>query len=166
MAVNTQEHGQTPDPAQASGTIITRTVTIHAPTATVWAALTVPALMARWMAEEPIEIITSWQVGQPILIRGQVHGLPFENSGTVLQCEPDQLLQYTHLSSLSRLPDRPESYTILEFRLTPGPESTTLTLKVWNFPTVAIYKHLVFYWPVALQVLKRLVEQPVSVARG
>lgn len=144
--------------------IVTRTVPINAPAASVWAALTTPSIMARWMAQEPIAIITTWQVGRPLLIRGQLHGLAFENKGQVLHYQPAQLLQYTHLSSLSNLPDEPASYTIVAFHLIPAPPQTTLTLTVWNFPTEAIYKHLAFYWPVALEMLKKWVEQPASAA--
>lgn len=138
---------------------ITKTITINAPPATVWAALTEPAIMQQWMAEEEIEILTNWQIGQPMLIRGHLHRIKFENKGQVLQYQPERLLQYTHLSSLSRLPDEPASYTILAFRLAPSTAQTALTLTVWNFPTETIYKHLAFYWPVALAMAKKLIEK-------
>ena len=139
---------------------ITKTITINAAPAAVWAALTEPALMQQWMAEEKIEILTDWQIGHPLVIRGHLHRVKFENRGQVVQFQPERLLQYTHASSLSRLPDEPSSYTTFEFRLAPVAAQTTLTLAVWNFPTEAIYKHLAFYWPVALGMVKKLVEQP------
>ncbi|MEZ4869028.1 MAG: SRPBCC domain-containing protein [Caldilineaceae bacterium] len=148
------------DPSPATDQIVQKTIQIDAPVATVWAALTEPALMQRWMAETEIDVITDWQVGQPIVIRGDLHGICFENRGTVLQFEPDQLLQYTHLSSLSDLPGTPENHVIFAFQLAPINQQTTLTLTLRNFPTEAIYKHLAFYWPVALAVCKRMIEQP------
>ena len=141
--------------------IVTKTITINAPPATVWAALTEPAIMQQWMAEGEIEISTDWQIGQPMIIWGHLHRVKFENKGQVLQFQPQQLLQYTHLSSISRLPDEPASYTVIAFRLLPVAAQTALTLTAWNFPTETIYKHWAFYWPVALSVLKRLVEQTV-----
>lgn len=138
---------------------ITKTITINASPTTVWAALTEPAIMQQWMAEEKIEILTDWQIGHPMVIRGHLHRIKFENKGQVLQFQPEQLLQYTHLSSLSRLPDAPASYTIIEFRLAPSATQTALTLTVWNFPTETIYKHLAFYWPVALEMAKKLIEK-------
>lgn len=146
-------------PSSPANSPINRTVTMNAPVATVWQALTVPSLMEQWMAETPIEIITDWRVGSQILIRGDLHGIPFENHGTVLQFEPALLLQYSHLSSISHLPDRPQSYSVTLFQLTPGAEQTTLSVTISNFPTEAIYKHLAFYWPVAVSLLKRLVEE-------
>jgi len=139
--------------------IVTKAVTIHAPAASVWAALTEPALMQQWMAERPLEIITDWTVGSPIVIRGQLHGINFVNNGKVLACEPEQQLTYTQLSSISHLPDVPENYAVLSFRLTPAGSATELTVTVHNFATEVIYKHLAFYWPVALGVCKRFVEQ-------
>lgn len=137
-----------------------KTVTINASTTQVWHVLTTPDLMKKWMLTEvEIEIITNWKVGSPMLIRGNMNGKDFENTGQVLQFEPERILQYSHLSSLSRLPDVPESYSIIEFKLTPVENQTTLALKVSNVPTESIYKHLTFYWNVTLEVLKRLVEK-------
>ncbi len=65
--------------------------------------------------------------------------------GTVLTFEPERVLKYSHLSSLSRLQDEPENYTILEFRLSPMDNQTTLILTLSGFATEAIYKHLVYY---------------------
>lgn len=133
-------------------------VTINAAAATVWQTLTDPAVMQQWMAESELTIDTDWTVGSPILIRGELHHLPFANKGTVLQFMPEQLLQYTHLSSLSALPDQPDSYSILTFQLAPTATQTALTVTVTNFPTETIYKHLAFYWTVVLEILKRKIE--------
>jgi uncharacterized protein YndB with AHSA1/START domain len=136
-----------------------KTVHINAPTSKVWETLTNPELMKKWMFETEINIITDWQVGSPIAIRGDLHGMNFENTGTVLQFERETLLQYSHLSSLSRLPDKPENHSLLEFRLTPVENQTVLTLTLSNFPTESIYKHLAFYWNVTLEILKRTIEE-------
>lgn len=136
----------------------TKTVHINAPISTVWQALTVPEQMHKWMSENELHVITDWQVGQPMIIRGKLHGAKFENKGTVLQFEPEQVLAYSHLSSASRLPDQPESYTSLEFRLTPAGGGTSLTLTIHNFPTETIYKHMAFYWNVTLEILKKMLE--------
>jgi len=134
-------------------------IIINAKPAKVWEALTSPQQMAKWMAESEIEIITSWQIGSPIIIRGDLHGIPFENTGLVLQFEPEKLLCYSHLSSLSTLPDEIESYSVIEFSLRPKGNQTVLTLTGSNFPTEEIYKHLVFYWSVTLEMLKQFIEQ-------
>lgn len=111
------------------------------------------------MPDREINIITDWMVGSPIIIRGVMNGKIFVNNGTVLQFEPNQILQYSHLSSISRLTDRPENYSIVEFRLQPIENQTTLALTLDNFPTEAIYQHLAFYWNVTIEVLKRTIEE-------
>jgi uncharacterized protein YndB with AHSA1/START domain len=147
------------DLSLTSNQTVNKTITIDAPASRVWDALTNPERMKQWMAETEIDIFTDWKVGSPLVIRGNLHGIKFENTGTVLQFEPEKVLQYSHLSSLSRLPDRPESYSVVEFRLAPVEHRTTLTMTVSNFPTETIYKHLAFYWNVTPEVLKRLIEQ-------
>ena len=148
---------QPTEPWLRDGKIVSKTVRINAPTSKVWEALTDPDLMKKWMSETEIHIFTDWKVGNPFVIRGRLHGINFENWGTVLQFEPENTL-HSHLSSLSRLPDQLENYSILEFRLAPVHPETSLTLTASNFPTESIYKHFAFYWNVTLEILKRLIE--------
>ena len=77
----------------------------------------------------------------------------------VLAFEPPTVLRYSHLSSLSRLPDAPESYSVFEFRLAQRGGGTSLTVLLSGFPTESIRKHLEFYWRGTLGVLKRFVER-------
>lgn len=139
---------------------VSKRVQISAPPAKVWAALTIPELMQQWMFETKLDILTDWSVGGPILIRGKSNGARFENKGTVLQFEPETVLQYSHLSSASRLPDVPASYSTIEFRLAAlADNQTELALTLENFPTEVIYKHLAYYWTVTLGIIKRRVEE-------
>jgi uncharacterized protein YndB with AHSA1/START domain len=135
-----------------------KTIRIDAPTSKVWEALTNPEAMKKWMSETEINIITDWKVGNPIVMNGNLHRINFENKGKVLQFEREKILKYSHLSSLSRLPDEPRNYSIIEFSLTPIENGTDLTVTLSNFPTEAIDKHLVFYWNVTLEILKRMIE--------
>jgi uncharacterized protein YndB with AHSA1/START domain len=134
-------------------------VTINASPAEVWSALTVPERMTKWMGdpEMGLEVHTRWEIGTPILIRG-FHHTKFENKGIVLKYEKESRLSYTHLSSVSRLPDKQESYSILEFLLTAVGNHTLLTLTIENFPTDTIRKHLEFYWKTTMLAIKESVE--------
>jgi len=138
---------------------IDKTIIIEAAPSAVWDALTDPGLMKQWMAEPEIrmEIITDWKVGGPIIIKG-FHHIKFENKGTVLQFEPGKVLRYNYLSSLSRLPDNPENYSIIEFGLAPFEHHTSLTLTISNFPTDIIFKHVDFYWRTTIVLLKKFIE--------
>jgi uncharacterized protein YndB with AHSA1/START domain len=139
--------------------VFSKTTVINASTSKVWAALTDTDLMKKWMSESDIQIITDWVVGNPMIIRGKLHGVKFENKGTVLTFKPEKILQYSHSSSLSRLPDTPESYCVIEFRLEPVDDQTRLTVAVSNFPNEIIYKHMAFYWNVTPEILRRMIEK-------
>jgi uncharacterized protein YndB with AHSA1/START domain len=136
-----------------------KVVYINAPASRVWQTLTTPESMKKWMMPDiELHIITDWKVRSPMITRGVMNGKHFENTGTVLQFEREKTLQYSHLSSMSRLPDRPESYSVFAFKLQPIGDQTMLDLTVSNFPTESIYRHLAFYWNVTLEVLKKLIE--------
>jgi len=108
--------------------------------------------------ELQIKVITDWKINSPILIQG-FHHLKFENSGSVLQYEKGSRLSYSHLSNLSRLPDIPENYSVMEFVLTPAEGGTLLTLNIENFPTEVIRKHLEFYWRTTIFKIKKAAEE-------
>src|SRR5262245_32870098 len=97
---------------------VERTLSIAATPAVVWRALTEPALMCQWMGEPEmqIEVDTDWTVGGPLVVRG-FHHVRFEGRGTVRAFEPERALEYTQLSSVSRLPDVPESHHVIGFAL-------------------------------------------------
>lgn len=50
-------------------------VTINSVPSAVWTALTDPGLMVKWMGdpELEIEVLTNWELGSPIVIRGFHH---------------------------------------------------------------------------------------------
>jgi uncharacterized protein YndB with AHSA1/START domain len=141
-------------------THVDHTVAIAATPTAVWRALTEPALMRQWMGEPEmqLDIDADWRAGGPFVVRG-FHHVRFENRGTVRTFEPERTLEYTQLSSVSRLPDVPESYCVLSFALAPQGDGTSLTLTLRDFPTHTIYKHLDFYWRTTLEILKQLVER-------
>ncbi|SIO13838.1 SRPBCC family protein [Chitinophaga niabensis] len=138
-------------------------VLIHATREQVWNILTTPEIMADWMGgdELQIKVITTWEINSPILIQG-FHHMKFENSGWVLQYEKESRLSYSHLSNISRLPDKPENYTVMEFVLTPAEEGTLLTLNIENFPTEVILKHLAFYWRTTIFKIKKVAEEKLT----
>lgn len=135
------------------------TLTIYCPPAILWRVLTDPVIMPKWMGEEmAISVETSWELGAAISIRG-FHHAAFENKGRVLAFEPMCKLSYSHLSSVSRLADVPDNYTILEFIL----QDSALTIHLHNFPTEVIQKHLEFYWRGTIYRIKSIAEQLSSV---
>ena len=142
-------------------------VVVDAGVDAVWRALTDPAEMAAWMGEPTLRIAVSadWRVGGAVVITG-FHHAPFRNIGVVQVCDEPRHLQYTHRSSMSRLPDVPESDTIQDFQLVPREQKTSLTATFRHFPTFSIYKHLAFYWRGTLPILARHVLSRAAAADG
>ena len=54
-------------------------VTIEAPLVRVWEALTTPELIKRWFFG--VDTTTDWNVGSPIVHRGEYQGRPYEARG-------------------------------------------------------------------------------------
>jgi uncharacterized protein YndB with AHSA1/START domain len=139
---------------------ILKSIRIDASVIAVWEALTQPELMKSWMADSEMEIVTTWDVSTPIVINVQEVSpkTSFKNSGLVLQFVKEHVLEYSHLSSLSQLPDQDENYTIITFTSQQEENQTLLKVNLSNFPTESIYKHIDFYWTITLDVLKWFVE--------
>ena len=89
---------------------------ISASPAQVWAALTDPALIRRYMFGTLVE--TDWQPGSPILWKGEYEGHAYEDKGEIVEIEPQRRLKVTHFSPLSGQDDVPENYHTLLYELT------------------------------------------------
>jgi uncharacterized protein YndB with AHSA1/START domain len=141
----------------------TTTVIVNSGVQQVWRILTDRDSMSQWMGdpEMDIKVQTDWKINSPIFITG-FHHVKFQNNGMVLQYDKEKRLKYSHLSSVSRLPDQPENYSVIEFILTPLDQRTQLRLEVQNFPTDTIRKHLEFYWKTTLHLIKTTVEKQVG----
>jgi uncharacterized protein YndB with AHSA1/START domain len=139
--------------------VFNKSLLIQANPESVWQFLTSASLMTKWMSDPgmDIEVITDWRVGRPIVVKG-FHHVNFENHGTVLHFEPFKRLQYTHLSSVSNLPESSESYCIFSFDLESIDKATRLSLTIENSPDEVIFKHLQLYWNSTLNVLKQMIE--------
>jgi uncharacterized protein YndB with AHSA1/START domain len=139
------------------------TVIINSNPGNVWTTLTDPELMAQWLGDPEMEIkvVTDWKINSSISISG-FHHVKFENKGIILHYDREKKLSYTHLSSVSRLADRKENFTTLEFVLTPIDKQTQLTINIENFPTETIQKHLEFYWRTTIVTIKRETENATT----
>ena len=92
-----------------------KTVTIDAPRAKVWDALTNPAKVKQYM--HGTDMSTDWTAGGPIIWRGEWKGHSYEDKGTVLAFEPERLLRYTHWSPMGGSEDKPENYHTVTYEL-------------------------------------------------
>jgi len=110
-------------------------IDIDADADTVWAALTDPTLIKRYMMGA--DVATDWQVGHPITWSGNYQGKAYEDKGVVQVVEPARRLSVTHWSPLSRLEDKPENYHTVTYDLVPAGVRTKLTLTQENLTGVS-----------------------------
>jgi uncharacterized protein YndB with AHSA1/START domain len=138
-----------------------KTISIAAPPSMAWQVLITPELIAQWMADDPVEVHSDWKTGAPILIRGILHGMAFENRGIIERFDPGVCFEYSYWSTLSadRLDDRPENRSHVRFDLKAEGEGTRLTLTLSRFPEPSIRPHANLYWNGTLPVLKAMAEQ-------
>ncbi|WP_212113407.1 SRPBCC family protein [Burkholderia cenocepacia] len=141
---------------------VERVIFVAAPVEILAARLADPARMAEWMGDEamPVSVEHEGRAGGSIVVRGRQH-VPFENRGRILRWDPPRRFSWTHLSTLSNLPDEPASYTTLDFALEPTRGGTMLSFTMHGFPTLVIRKHLVLYWRVTLDVIRCQAEADV-----
>jgi uncharacterized protein YndB with AHSA1/START domain len=129
---------------------------INAPASFVWKALTEPALIRHYMFGT--EVITTWEPGSPIRYRGEWHGKPYEDKGTILEFEPGKRMRSTHFSPLSGEDDVPANYHTLTYTLVEDAGTTTVTLTQDNNPDRAAAEHSEGMWQQMLESLRKLVE--------
>jgi uncharacterized protein YndB with AHSA1/START domain len=130
--------------------------TINAPRARVWEALVTPALIKQYMFGS--DVISDWKKGSPIVWKGEWKGKAYEDKGTVLQVEPGLVLQYTHFSPLSGLPDVAENYHTVTIELSEAGVQTRIVLAQDNNPTEQARAHSEQNWAQMLAGLKKLLE--------
>ena len=141
---------------------IVKSIAIATAPAKVWRVLTTPAMIPQWMSDEELTVSLEGHAGGAIVIRGLLHGMPFENHGTVRAFEPERLFSYSYWSTLSasRLADVPENHTLVRFALAPADQGTLLTLPLCDFAEPAIRPPANLYWGPTLQILKAVCERP------
>jgi len=140
--------------------VVEKSVEISTSTDQVWRALTEPEMIAKWMADAQVK--SKWEPGSDITFTGTMpnFNLKYRDRGTVIAAQQGKILQYSHWSQMTRLPDTPENRTIFTFLLDRVDENKTrLTMRHENFSSETEYKHSNFFWGVALYMLKNLLEQ-------
>jgi uncharacterized protein YndB with AHSA1/START domain len=133
-------------------------VTIDAPKAEVWDALTNPAKVKQYL--HGTEMSTDWREGSPIFWRGEWKGKPYEDKGKVLEVKAHRLIKYTHWSPLGGSEDKPENYHTVTYELAGDDGKTTLTLTQDNNPTKEEAEKMAKdNWGPVLQGLKETAEK-------
>lgn len=134
---------------------------VNAPPKKVWDALTNKEKLRSFFFGS--EIDSTWKVGSPITFRGEFNGHKYEDKGVIKTVQPGKKLSFTHWSSLSTMPDKPENYHIVTFDLAPAGKGTEVTLTQENQNeseprTPKVTEELKKNWSMLLAGLKKTVE--------
>ncbi|HJU74045.1 MAG TPA: SRPBCC domain-containing protein [Gemmatimonadaceae bacterium] len=131
--------------------------TVNASVDEVWSALTTPSTIKRYMFGTTVT--SDWKEGSPITWKGEWEGRAYEDKGVIKQFRPSRLLQYTHYSPLSGVPDKPENYHTVTIELLGRDGSTDVTLTQDNNATEEARAHSQRNWEMMLGSLKKVVEE-------
>jgi uncharacterized protein YndB with AHSA1/START domain len=130
---------------------------INAPAAAVWDALVNPKKIKEYMFGT--SAISDWKKGSPIVWKGEWEGKKYEDKGTILQLERERVLQYSHFSPLSGVPDKPENYHTITIELSPKGNQTVVSLSQDNNENEQARAHSEKNWAMMLAGLKKLLEK-------
>jgi len=146
--------------------IVENTITLHAPAAKVWDALTNPAETKKYMFG--CEALSDWKEGSPLIWKGTFNGVELVAvKGAIKKIQPGKYLEYTVIDPNNpKIPDLPENYLTVTLNLEEQDGQTLLTATQGDYSTVADgesrYKHTVDGggWAPILDAIKALVEAP------
>lgn len=139
-----------------TGIVASAQVTVAAPPADVWAALTDPARIKEYMFGSTVE--TDWQPGSSITWSGEYNGQPYQDKGEIITVEPLRRLEVTHFSPMSGADDVPENYHRVSYTLTFAGHGTLVALTQDNNLDENAAAHSARNWQAMLEGLKRHVE--------
>jgi uncharacterized protein YndB with AHSA1/START domain len=141
----------------ARGLVAKQSVKVDAPASKVWDALVNPEKVKQYMFGAAVA--SEWKPGSAITFSGEWQGRAYQDKGVIVRAEPGRILEYTHFSPLSGLPDTPDHYHTVTIELSEQNQATTLALSQDNNPNEQARRHSEKNWGVMLANLKKVVEQ-------
>ena len=126
---------------------------VRAPVAAVWAALTDAETLGRIMFGSTVE--TTWEVGSPIVYRGEWEGTPFEDRGVILELTEPTVLRVSHEAPGSDATHEVR-YDLREL----GPDATHVTLSQDGNESTEAAMHAAANWQAMLEAFQREIQPP------
>jgi uncharacterized protein YndB with AHSA1/START domain len=132
------------------------TIEIRVPLARVWNALVNPEIIREYMFGT--HVISDWKVGSQIIWKGEWKGKAYMDKGVILQMIDHKLLQYSHFSPLSGLPEVPENFHIVTVQLKERRDRAIVDLFQENNESEESRDHSQKNWEMMLENLKNFLE--------
>lgn len=142
------------------GLVAKASIAINASIAEVWEALTTPDKIKHYMFGT--NVVSDWKEKSSIVWKGEWQGKKYEDKGVIFRLEPEHLIQYSHFSPLSGLPDAPENYHTVTVELSNLGTHTLISLSQDNNPNEEARKHSEKMWKTMLATLKNFLENKSS----
>jgi uncharacterized protein YndB with AHSA1/START domain len=140
--------------------ILKKNITIKAPVSKVWDALTKPEWTNKYMFN--CDAISEWKKGSHLIWKGHQDGKVYVK-GQIVDIKPKQLLEFTTFDPNGELPDIPDNYTKVSYKLASENGHTKLFVSDGDFSKVGNgekrYQETVKGWEVTLNKLKEEVEK-------
>lgn len=95
--------------------VATKSIEINANSAKLWDVLTNPEKIKVFLFGT--ETTTDWEVGSPILFKGEYNGQQYIDKGNVLKKVQNKILKYNYWSGFSGLKDKPENYSLVTYQI-------------------------------------------------
>ena len=116
--------------------IVKNTITINAPAAKVWDALTNPEQTKKYMFG--CETVSDWKPGSPLLWRGIYEGKEMVFvKGNIVDINPGKFLSYTTIDPNSTIDDISENYLTVTYNLKEENGHTVFTVTQGDYSKVA-----------------------------
>lgn len=132
------------------------TVNINAPVEKVWLALTDSEIVKQYFFGTHQQ--SDWKKGSDITWTGEWEGKSYKDKGKIIDIIPNKKLQYTYLSSMSGLEDKPENYQQITIDLEPQGNNTVLHLTQQGNMTDEQRDHSASSWKMVFDGMKKVVE--------
>jgi uncharacterized protein YndB with AHSA1/START domain len=135
---------------------LSTSITVNAPAAKVWEALTNPAIVKQYFFGTNVK--TDWKKGSPIIWEGEWEGKTYQDTGTILDIDPGKFVKYNYWSSMSGTEDKPENYADITYRLSEEDGKTVLTVTQDNIKNKEAKEHSEQNWQSVFGKMKEIVE--------
>jgi uncharacterized protein YndB with AHSA1/START domain len=131
-------------------------IPINASISMTWDALTNPDLIKQYFFGT--NLITTWEIGSPIIFSGEWEGKPYEDKGVILDYQFEKLLKYNYWSNFSGTEDIPENYADISYQLSDNKGVTILVITQTGFKNLEAVEHSRTNWISIMNGIKEMIE--------
>ncbi len=142
------------DHPNAENRLATASAVVSATPQQVWRSLTEPSLVKEYFFGT--EVATDWKPGSAITYTGEYEGKAYEDKGVVLDVEEPRLLRTSFFSPMSGLPDVPENYQNVTYRIEAADQGSKVTITQDHNASAEAAEHSSANWQTILDGLAKV----------